>query len=88
MSIPKLKQDLVISGKVARVILTYEDRLRRIGFELVVYLFAKYHTEIIVMSEATNKRADRQEVFEEIISLLPAFSMRMSSSDRKKIKEV
>ena len=33
------------------------------------------------------KKNDQQEIFEEIISLLHAFSMRMYSSRRKKIKE-
>ena len=79
--------DLVISGKVSKVIITYKDRLSRVGFDLFKYLFSKYHTEIIVMSELTDKKTDQQEIFEEIISLLNAFSMRMYSSRRKKIKE-
>ena len=79
--------DLVISGKVSKVIITYKDRLSRVGFDLFKYLFSKYHTEIIVMSELTDKKTDQQEIFEEIISLLHAFSMRMYSSKRKKIKE-
>src|SRR5699024_11218481 len=76
-----------ISGKVSKVIITYKDRLSRVGFDLFKYLFSKYHTEIIVMSELTDKKTDQQEIFEEIISLLNAFSMRMYSSRRKKIKE-
>ena len=79
--------DLVIGGKVSKVIITYKDRLSRVGFDLFKYLFSKYHTEIIVMSELTDKKTDQQEIFEEIISLLHAFSMRMYSSRRKKIKE-
>ena len=79
--------DLVISGKVSKIIITYKDRLSRVGFDLFKYLFSKYHTEIIVMSELTDKKTDQQEIFEEIISLLHAFSMRMYSSRRKKIKE-
>ena len=40
------------------------------------------------MSELNDKKTDQQEIFEEIISLLHAFSMKMYSSRRKKIKEV
>lgn len=79
--------DLVIDGKVSKVIITYKDRLSRVGFDLFKHLFAKYHTEIIVMSELNDKKTDQQEIFEEIISLLHAFSMRMYPSRRKKIKE-
>ena len=35
----------------------------------------------------TKEKTDQQEIFEEIISLLHAFSMRKYSSKRKKIKE-
>ena len=35
----------------------------------------------------TKEKTDQQEIFEEIIRLLHAFSMRMYSSKRKKIKE-
>lgn len=80
--------DLVIAGKVSAVIITYKDRLSRVGFDLFKYLFDKYHTQIIVMSELTDKKTDQQEIFEEIISLLHAFSMRMYASRRKKLKEV
>ena len=79
--------DLVIDSKVSKVIITYKDRLSRVGFDLFKHLFAKYHTEIIVMSELNDKKTDQQEIFEEIISLLHAFSMRMYSSRRKQIKE-
>src|SRR5699024_6474126 len=75
--------DLVIDGKVSKAIITYKDRLSRVGFDLFKHLFAKYHTVIIVMSELNYKKTDQQEIFEEIISLLHASSIRMYSSRRK-----
>ena len=50
-------------------------------------LFEKYHTEIIIMSELYDKKTDQQEIFEEIISLLHAFSMRMRSGQCTHIKK-
>ena len=79
--------DLIVARKVSRVIITYKNRLSRVGFDLFKYLFSKYHTEIIVMSELNDTKTDKQEVFEEIVSLLHAFSMRMCSHRRKKMKE-
>lgn len=79
--------DLVIAGKVSTVIITYKDRLSRVGYDLFKYLFAKYHVEIVVMSQLTDRKTDQQEIFEEIVSLLHAFSMRMYSGRRKKLKE-
>lgn len=81
--------DEVIEGKVERVVITYKDRLSRVGFELFYHLFNKYHTEIIVMSEVGNEKLDSEEIFEEIISLLHCYSMKLYSKRRaQKIKEI
>ena len=75
--------------RVERVIITYKDRLSRVGFELFKYLFARYNTELIVMSEVGSKKLDSQEIFEEIVSLLHCYSMKLYSSRKnKKIKEL
>ena len=81
--------DEVISGKVERVVITYKDRLSRIGFDLFYHLFQKYNCEIIVMNEIGNNKLDSQEIFEEIVSLLHCYSMKLYSNRRciNKIKE-
>ena len=75
--------DLIIEGKVERVVITHQDRLSRVGFELFEYLFRNYNTEIEVISDELNPKTDEQELFEEIISLLHCFSMRDDSNRRK-----
>ena len=81
--------DDVLAGKVNRVIITYKDRLSRVGFELFTYLFRKYGCEITVINEVGSEKLDSQEIFEEIISLLHCYSMKLYSSRKvKKIKEV
>lgn len=77
--------DEVISGKVERVVITYKDRLSRVGFELFSHLFQKYNCEIVVMSEIGSEKLDSEEVFEEIVSLLHCYSMKMYSK-RKGVK--
>lgn len=80
--------DDIIKGKVERVIITYKDRLSRVGFDLFYYLFKKYSCEIVVVSEVSNEKLDSQEIFEEIVSLLHCFSMKLYSKRRvQKIKE-
>jgi len=81
--------DDVISGKVERLVITYKDRLSRVGFELFHYLFKKYHCEILVMSDVGSEKLDSQEIFEEIISLLHCYSMKLYSKRRvQRIKAV
>ena len=81
--------DEILAGRVNRVIITYKDRLSRVGFELFTYLFKKYGCEIIVMSEIGSEKLDSEEVFEEIISLLHCYSMKLCSKrNAKKIQEI
>ncbi|MEW6558381.1 MAG: IS607 family transposase [Elusimicrobiota bacterium] len=81
--------DEVTNNKVNKVIITYKDRLSRVGFELFKYWFDKYNTEIHVISEVGNKKLDSQEIFEEIVSLLHSYSMKLYSSRKaRKIKEL
>lgn len=81
--------DDVIDNKVERVVITYKDRLSRVGFDLFYHLFKKYNCEIVVMSEVGSEKLDSQEIFEEIISLLHCYSMKLYSKRKvQKIKEV
>jgi len=81
--------DDVLAGRVERVVVTYKDRLSRVGYDLFYYLFQKYNCEIVVMSEVGSEKLDSQEIFEEIVNLLHCYSMNLYSSRRRlrKIKE-
>ena len=84
-----LMLDDVMSGKVERIVIAYKDRLSRVGFDLFYYIFKKYNCEIVVMSEVGSKKIDSEEIFEEIVSLLHCYSMKMYSKRKnKKIQEV
>lgn len=79
----------ILYRKVDTVVVAYKDRLSRVGFELFKYLFEQFGTKIIVMSEVGSNKLDSQEIFEEIVSLLHCYSMKLYSSRKnKKIKEL
>lgn len=81
--------DDVIAGKVCRVVITYKDRLSRVGFDLFKHLFAKYNCEIVVISEISSTKLDSEEIFEDIVSLLHCYSTKLYSKRRiAKIREV
>ena len=80
--------DEIIDHRVERVVITYKDRLSRVGFDLFYHLFDKYNCKIVVMSEVGSQKLDREEIFEEIISLLHCYSMELYSKCRvQKMKE-
>lgn len=77
--------DEVLAGKVKRVVITYKDRLSRVGFELFSHLFAKYGCELIVISEVGSMKLDSEEIFEDIVSLLNYYSMKLDSKRKNKV---
>jgi len=58
-------------------------------FGLFKHLFDKHNCEIVVMSEVGSVKLDNEEIFEEIISLLHCYSMKLYTKRRvkQKIKE-
>lgn len=81
--------DDILARKVKYVVISYKDRLSRVGFELFKHLFSKFGVEIIVMSEVGSNKLDSEEIFEEIVSLLHCYSMKLYSKSRLgKLKEI
>lgn len=81
--------DEIIQGKISKVIITYKDRLSRIGFELFKHLFSKFCCEIDVISEVGSTKLDSEEIFEEIVSMLHCYSMKLYSKRKgKKVIEI
>ena len=80
--------DEIINYKVERVITTYRDRLGRVGFDLFKHLFEKFGTEIIVISEAGDQKLYSEEIFDDIISMLHSYSMKLYSKRKKNSIEV
>ena len=77
--------DEILNKRVQRVVISYKDRLSRVGFELFSTLFKKFGCEIVVVSEIGSQKLDSEEVFEEIVSLLRCYSMKLYSKRKKQI---
>jgi len=80
--------DEIMNYKVGKIIIAYKDRLSRVGFSFFDKLLKKFGTEIVVVSEVGSKKLDAEEVFEEIISLLHCYSMKLYSQRKNKKLEV
>ncbi len=80
--------DLVTAGKVERIIITHKDRLSRVAFNMFEHLFNSFDTQIEVVDDELNPKTDKEELFEEIISLLHCFAMRGYSSRQNLGKEI
>jgi predicted site-specific integrase-resolvase len=80
--------DEIMNFRVGKVIIAYKDRLSRVGFSFFNKMLNQFGTEIIVVSEVGNKKLDAEEVFEEIVSLLHCYSMKLYSRRKNKKIEV
>lgn len=71
----------VIKGEISKVFILYKDRLTRISFDMWKELFLHFNCEIIVINEIDD---DERGIFEDIISMLHCFAMKMYSNRRKR----
>lgn len=83
----KLLLDDILSYKVDKLYITYKDRFSRILFDMFQRLFAEFGCEIVVINDSEDK-SDETEFFEEIISMLHCFAMKMYSKRRKRKLEI
>lgn len=75
----------VINFNVKTVIVSNKDRLTRVSFDMWKQLFKQFHCELIVANNDGNENeTNDNEIFEDIISLLHCFAMKMYSQRRKK----
>lgn len=76
--------DDVINHRISKIYITYKDRLSRISFDMFKNMFDTFNCEIVVMNEIDDAQTIEKEIFNEIISLIHCFAMRVYSSRRKK----
>ena len=74
----------VLDRKVKTLIIRDKDILSRVSFEMWKSLFRNFNCEIIVMNELQNNKSEEEEIFEDMISTIHCFAMRMHSPRRKK----
>lgn len=75
----------VLEYRIKTVFISNKDRLTRVSFDLWKRLFAQFSCELIVINNDNESTENSEkELFEDIISLLHCFAMRMYSSRRKK----
>ena len=83
--------DLIIAGKVNKLVVEHKDRLTRFQFKFIKQMFESYGCEVIVVNGADV--SDTEELAADMMSLLASFSgrfygKRSAERRKKKIKEI
>lgn len=74
----------VIQYKIKTVFITNKDRFSRISFDMWKELFLYFNCNIVVLNDVEcQNELEEKELFEDIISILHCFAMRMYSKRRK-----
>lgn len=74
----------IVNHRISKVFITYKDRLSRVSFDMFKNLFAEFNCEIVVLNYVEDSKTVEKEIFNEIISLIHCFAMRVYSSRRQK----
>ena len=77
--------EMVAERKVSKVIIVYEDRLTRFGFETLKKLFQAFGTEIEVINSEENPR---EELVEDLITIVSHFAGKLYGMRSHKYEEV
>ena len=78
--------DLITNSEVEKIVVLYKDRLLRFGFEIIENLCNKYETKIEIIDN-TEKTED-QELVEDLIQIVTAFSCRLQGKRANKAKKM
>ena len=74
----------IIDHKIKIVFISNKDRLSRISFNMWRELFEYYNCKLIIINEDQQQTENEEkEIFEDIISLIHYFAMKMYSKRRK-----
>ena len=79
--------DRVLHNEVDKVVILYEDRLTRFGFDTLKKVFEVHGTTIEVLNQ-TDAKPPQQELVEDLITIISHFSGKLYGMRSHKQKEV
>ena len=79
--------DKILHNEVDKVVILYEDRLTRFGFDTLKRVFEEHGTSIEVINQ-TDAKPPQQELLEDLITIISHFSGKLYGMRSHKQKEV
>jgi len=79
--------DRVLHNEVDKVVILYEDRLTRFGFDTLKKVFEAHETTIEVLNQ-TDAKPPQKELVEDLITIISQFSGKLYGMRSNKQKEV
>ncbi len=79
--------DLLLSGDIARLVITNKDRLLRFGSELIFSICERFDVEVVIL----NKKEDatfEEDLASDVLEIITVFSARLYGSRSHKNKKI
>lgn len=80
--------NLILDGKVKRLVLTHKDRLLRFGTELVFAICEAKEVEVIIINKGDENIKFEEELAKDVLEIITVFSARLYGSRSKKNKKL
>ena len=78
--------ELAINNELSEVVVTFKDRLCRIGYELIQFIFEKYSNAKIII-ENDKYKLPQEEITEDLIEIITVYSSKLYGSRSNKKKD-
>jgi len=78
---------LAIANELNEVVITYKDRLCRIGYELVEFIFKDYSNAKIII-ENTEEKNINEEITQDLIEIITVYSSKLHGRRSNKIYQI
>ena len=78
---------MAIANELNEVVITYKDRLCRIGYELIEFLLKDYSNAKIII-ENTEEKNINEEITQDLIEIITVYSSKLHNRRSNKIPEI
>ena len=78
---------MAIANELNEVVITYKDRLCRIGYELIEFLLKDYSNAKIII-ENTEEKNINEEITQDLIEIITVYSSKLHGRRSNKIPEI
>jgi len=79
--------DMILEGKICRLVLTHKDRLLRFGAELIFALCQTRHVEVVIINQGDDVSFE-EELAKDVLEIITVFSARLYGARSHKNKKL
>jgi predicted site-specific integrase-resolvase len=79
----KTLMNLILEGKISRLVLTHKDRLLRFGAELIFALCEAKHIEVVLINKGEDVSFE-EELAQDVLEIITVFAARLYGSRSRK----